>query len=94
LLEQINSTPEKVAPILTELVENDLARAEMQTALAQWHAPKAAEQIAENILSAIRAGQAFRRPGERVATDDSPASPSNAGGTPALLFEQKFESRA
>jgi UDP-N-acetylglucosamine--N-acetylmuramyl-(pentapeptide) pyrophosphoryl-undecaprenol N-acetylglucosamine transferase len=53
LLEQKNSTPEKVAAILTELVENDLARSEIQNALAQWHAPKAAEQIAENILSAI-----------------------------------------
>jgi UDP-N-acetylglucosamine--N-acetylmuramyl-(pentapeptide) pyrophosphoryl-undecaprenol N-acetylglucosamine transferase len=53
LLKQKNSTPEKVAAILTELVENDLARSEMQNALAQWHAPKAAEQIAENILSAI-----------------------------------------
>ncbi len=53
LLEQKNSTPEKVAAILTELVENDLARTEIQNALAQWHAPKAAEQIAENILSAI-----------------------------------------
>ena len=29
------------------------SRSKMQTALAQWHAPKAAEQIAENILSAI-----------------------------------------
>jgi UDP-N-acetylglucosamine--N-acetylmuramyl-(pentapeptide) pyrophosphoryl-undecaprenol N-acetylglucosamine transferase len=53
LLEQKNSTPEKVAAILTELVENDLARSEIQNALAQWHQPKAAEQIAENILSAI-----------------------------------------
>jgi UDP-N-acetylglucosamine--N-acetylmuramyl-(pentapeptide) pyrophosphoryl-undecaprenol N-acetylglucosamine transferase len=53
LLEQKNSTPGKVASILTELVENDLARSEIQNALVQWHAPKAAEQIAENILSAI-----------------------------------------
>ncbi len=53
LLEQKNSAPEKVAAILTELVENDLARSEIQIALAQWHAPKAAEEIAENILLAI-----------------------------------------
>jgi UDP:flavonoid glycosyltransferase YjiC (YdhE family) len=55
MLEQKNSTPEKVASILTELVENDLARSEIKTALAQWCAPKAAEQIAENILQAIGA---------------------------------------
>jgi UDP-N-acetylglucosamine--N-acetylmuramyl-(pentapeptide) pyrophosphoryl-undecaprenol N-acetylglucosamine transferase len=53
LLEQKKSTPEKVTTMLTELVENNLARSEIQNALAQWHQPKAAEQIAENILNAI-----------------------------------------
>ncbi|HUB87886.1 MAG TPA: undecaprenyldiphospho-muramoylpentapeptide beta-N-acetylglucosaminyltransferase [Verrucomicrobiae bacterium] len=55
LLEQQNSTPERVADILVELVENEAVRAKMQSALAQWHAPKSAEQIAENILGAIEA---------------------------------------
>ncbi len=53
LLEQKNFTPEKVAAILIVLVENNLARVEIQNALAQWHQPKAAEQIAGNILAAI-----------------------------------------
>jgi UDP-N-acetylglucosamine--N-acetylmuramyl-(pentapeptide) pyrophosphoryl-undecaprenol N-acetylglucosamine transferase len=53
LLEQKNSTPEKLAAALIELVESETLRSTMQSALAQWHAPKAAEQIAENILSAI-----------------------------------------
>jgi UDP-N-acetylglucosamine--N-acetylmuramyl-(pentapeptide) pyrophosphoryl-undecaprenol N-acetylglucosamine transferase len=53
VLEQKNSTPEKVAGLLTELVEYDATRAAMQSALAQWHAPKAAEQIAEIILEVI-----------------------------------------
>ncbi len=52
LLEQKNATPEKVAAILRELAENAAARAAMQSALAPWHAPRAADQIAENILSA------------------------------------------
>ena len=52
LLEQKNATQAKVAALLCELVEDAAARAKIQTALAQWHAPKAAEQIAENILSA------------------------------------------
>jgi UDP-N-acetylglucosamine--N-acetylmuramyl-(pentapeptide) pyrophosphoryl-undecaprenol N-acetylglucosamine transferase len=51
LLEQKDSTPEKVAAILSELVENEAARSRMQAALGQWHAPNAAEQIAGNILS-------------------------------------------
>ena len=53
LIEQKDSTPEKLAAILDELVENEIARSMMRSALAQWHVPEAAEQIAENILSAI-----------------------------------------
>ncbi len=53
LLEQKKSTPQQVAATLIELVENESARARMQSALAQWHAPAAAEQIAEIILNAI-----------------------------------------
>jgi len=57
LLQQKSSTPKKVAAILSELVENETMRSQMQAALAQWHAPCAAEQIAENILSAIERQQ-------------------------------------
>ncbi|HTY87390.1 MAG TPA: undecaprenyldiphospho-muramoylpentapeptide beta-N-acetylglucosaminyltransferase [Candidatus Acidoferrum sp.] len=53
LLEQREATPEKVAARLTELVEDSAARGRMQAALAQWHAPGAAEQIAEIMLHAI-----------------------------------------
>jgi UDP-N-acetylglucosamine--N-acetylmuramyl-(pentapeptide) pyrophosphoryl-undecaprenol N-acetylglucosamine transferase len=53
LLEQKNSTPGKIAAILTALVEDETVRAKMQSALAQWHAPKAAEQITGFILDAI-----------------------------------------
>jgi len=50
LLEQKNSTPEKFAAILSELVEDDVARAKMDAALDVWHAPKSAGQIAASIL--------------------------------------------
>jgi UDP-N-acetylglucosamine--N-acetylmuramyl-(pentapeptide) pyrophosphoryl-undecaprenol N-acetylglucosamine transferase len=53
LVEQKNATPAGVVAILDELVENQAARAVMQTALAEWHAPRAAEQIASTILKAI-----------------------------------------
>jgi UDP-N-acetylglucosamine--N-acetylmuramyl-(pentapeptide) pyrophosphoryl-undecaprenol N-acetylglucosamine transferase len=53
LLEQKNATPEKVVALLCELVEGPAARAKIQAALVQWHAPKAAEQIAEIMLAAI-----------------------------------------
>jgi UDP-N-acetylglucosamine--N-acetylmuramyl-(pentapeptide) pyrophosphoryl-undecaprenol N-acetylglucosamine transferase len=52
LLEQKGATAEKVAVAVAELVENDAALSQMRAALAQWHAPRAAEQIAENILNA------------------------------------------
>lgn len=52
LLEQ-NSSPEKVAALLLELVSDEAVRSKMQTALTQWHAPQAASVIAENILTAI-----------------------------------------
>jgi UDP-N-acetylglucosamine--N-acetylmuramyl-(pentapeptide) pyrophosphoryl-undecaprenol N-acetylglucosamine transferase len=50
LLEQEKSTPEKVAAILSELVEGEVVRSKMQSSLAQWHVPGSAAQIAENIL--------------------------------------------
>jgi UDP-N-acetylglucosamine--N-acetylmuramyl-(pentapeptide) pyrophosphoryl-undecaprenol N-acetylglucosamine transferase len=53
LLEQKDATPEKLEHLISELVKNPVARKRMQTALAQWHAPKAAQQIADRILEAV-----------------------------------------
>jgi len=53
LLEQKHSTPEKFAALILDLVTNPIARDQMQTALAKWHAPHAAEHIAEMILRSI-----------------------------------------
>jgi len=50
LLEQKNATPDQVAAILSELVENGPVRDKMAAALELWHAPKSAEHIASNIL--------------------------------------------
>jgi UDP-N-acetylglucosamine--N-acetylmuramyl-(pentapeptide) pyrophosphoryl-undecaprenol N-acetylglucosamine transferase len=54
LLDQKNSPPEKVAAVILELMENETVRSQIQTALAQWHAPNAAAEIAEKILAAIQ----------------------------------------
>jgi UDP-N-acetylglucosamine--N-acetylmuramyl-(pentapeptide) pyrophosphoryl-undecaprenol N-acetylglucosamine transferase len=53
LLEQKNSSPEKVAALVSELVRDEMIRSKMQTALAQWHAPASAATIAEAILNAV-----------------------------------------
>jgi UDP-N-acetylglucosamine--N-acetylmuramyl-(pentapeptide) pyrophosphoryl-undecaprenol N-acetylglucosamine transferase len=50
LIEQRDSTPEKVAATLAELVEDGAARAKMKAALELWHAPESADRIAVNIL--------------------------------------------
>jgi len=54
LLEQRDATPEKVSSALRELVEDAFERDQMRLALARWHAPHAAEKVAENILRTIR----------------------------------------
>lgn len=61
LLDQKNSSPEKVAAMLTELVENEAARSALSAALAQWHAPAAPEIIAEKILAAITPQPVFKK---------------------------------
>jgi UDP-N-acetylglucosamine--N-acetylmuramyl-(pentapeptide) pyrophosphoryl-undecaprenol N-acetylglucosamine transferase len=73
LLEQKKSTPEKVSAILAELVEDNSVRSKMQSALMPWHAPKSAEQIADNILRAV-----FENAGR----------PVNEGETTVLAREQ------
>ena len=56
LLEQAATAPEKIVSLVGELVESATAREKMQLSLAQWHAPKAAEMIAQIILTAVREG--------------------------------------
>jgi UDP-N-acetylglucosamine--N-acetylmuramyl-(pentapeptide) pyrophosphoryl-undecaprenol N-acetylglucosamine transferase len=52
LLEQAGAQPESLTRLLCDLVRNEAVRDKMRQALAQWHAPRAAEQIAESMLHA------------------------------------------
>jgi len=83
LLEQHHATPEQFAALISELVEDIAAREKMQAALAQWHAPRAAEQIAESILQALcepAATDAQRtRPSGKKTSTASPQTLSRAG---------------
>lgn len=56
LLEQKSATPETLARLMLELIEKPSVREKMGSALAQWHAPHAAEQIAEAMLVHTAAG--------------------------------------
>ena len=65
LLEQKDATPEKVVQLISQLSENPAAREKMQAALSPWHAPKAAERIAEIILTAVLGRVSISEPGGR-----------------------------
>lgn len=72
LLEQKEATPDKVSSALRELVEDLGERERMKGALAKWHSPRAAEQIAEAMLRAIR------QPTETPASDAASDAPAAA----------------
>ncbi len=53
LLEQKDAKPERTAELVAGLIASEKARRDMQTALAQWHTPMAAEQIAVKIFKSL-----------------------------------------
>jgi len=76
LLDQSAASPEKVSRLLCALVEDAAERSRMRAALAGWHAPKAAEQIAERILRSVIQGA-------EVPEAVTPTGKSNGRPTPA-----------
>ena len=52
MLNQRTTSPVQFAALVSDLLTNTAARAQMQSALAQWHQPTAAADIAERILRA------------------------------------------
>ncbi len=52
MVNQRKTTPAQFAALVSNLLTNAAARAQMQAALAQWHQPAAAADIAERILHA------------------------------------------
>jgi UDP-N-acetylglucosamine--N-acetylmuramyl-(pentapeptide) pyrophosphoryl-undecaprenol N-acetylglucosamine transferase len=69
LLEQNTATPEMLVQLLSDLIEKPAVHEKMRSALAQWDAPHAAEQIAEAMLLAVGA-----RAGEGCHTDPRSAA--------------------
>jgi UDP-N-acetylglucosamine--N-acetylmuramyl-(pentapeptide) pyrophosphoryl-undecaprenol N-acetylglucosamine transferase len=79
LLEQKDATPETVAGLLVELIENAAARETIKAALARWHSPKAAQQIAEMIMRAVAQPGEFGARSERAP--ERPAPMRSEGAT-------------
>jgi UDP-N-acetylglucosamine--N-acetylmuramyl-(pentapeptide) pyrophosphoryl-undecaprenol N-acetylglucosamine transferase len=74
LIEQQNCAPETLARLILELVRNAALRERMQAALAQWHAPTAAGQIAGEILRRIETKADAMECGEDVSGQTAPSS--------------------
>ena len=66
-LDQRTGTPAEVATLLGSLMEDKAVRNELRTALARWHAPQSAAEIAARILRATAAP---------AATPAAPAKPN------------------
>ena len=62
VLEQVTATPDALCQALAELVQDAGIRQKTQLALAQWHVPHAADDIAEAILASLRPADGTARP--------------------------------
>lgn len=72
LVEQHAATPQQLSQLLRELMQDEMQRERVQAALAQWHWPQAAEQIAGAMLEAIsRQGNSQTKAGKSEAADSS-----------------------
>jgi UDP-N-acetylglucosamine--N-acetylmuramyl-(pentapeptide) pyrophosphoryl-undecaprenol N-acetylglucosamine transferase len=74
LLEQKTASPELLVQMLSDLIEKPAVHETMQSALAHWHSPRAAEQIAQAMLTALEAGagEGFRADHLSAGIPDSP----------------------
>jgi UDP-N-acetylglucosamine--N-acetylmuramyl-(pentapeptide) pyrophosphoryl-undecaprenol N-acetylglucosamine transferase len=70
MLDQQNATPEDLVEVFSELMSHDSGRGGMQAALAKWHAPKAAEQIAQAILETV--GRRVQRSANSASQNEPP----------------------
>jgi UDP-N-acetylglucosamine--N-acetylmuramyl-(pentapeptide) pyrophosphoryl-undecaprenol N-acetylglucosamine transferase len=75
LLEQRQATPEKVSQVLRELMEDTDERKAIKTALTRWHAPNAAQVVADKILQSV--SHAAIAPELPVAAESSAAPVRN-----------------
>jgi UDP-N-acetylglucosamine--N-acetylmuramyl-(pentapeptide) pyrophosphoryl-undecaprenol N-acetylglucosamine transferase len=81
LLEQKTATPELLEQLISDVIGKAAVRDQMRNALAQWHAPRAAEEIAESMLNAVGAiAGTDRCLSSRTATSICSPDASKRGG--------------
>jgi UDP:flavonoid glycosyltransferase YjiC (YdhE family) len=80
LIEEKSATRQNLADMIVTLIEDTRAHTAMRAALLRWHAPHAAELIAESILALVNA----KTPGNSgartvpVRSSSDPARPSSS----------------
>jgi UDP-N-acetylglucosamine--N-acetylmuramyl-(pentapeptide) pyrophosphoryl-undecaprenol N-acetylglucosamine transferase len=83
LLEQKTATPELLVQMLSDLIEKPAVHEQIQSALAQWHSPHAAKQIAEAMLAALGEGAGEGLRTDRRAVGSLTVEPANKTTPPA-----------
>jgi UDP-N-acetylglucosamine--N-acetylmuramyl-(pentapeptide) pyrophosphoryl-undecaprenol N-acetylglucosamine transferase len=82
-LDQTATTPEMLADLIVELVQNAEARAAVIKALARWHYPDAAEAIADSILRRLGVTQDGRSGLDPdISMETEPPNPPSTSATP------------
>jgi UDP-N-acetylglucosamine--N-acetylmuramyl-(pentapeptide) pyrophosphoryl-undecaprenol N-acetylglucosamine transferase len=61
LLPQSGVTPQRLVALVRDVVDNPALREKLRNGLEHWHSPRAASQIADEILHAANAGSMSRR---------------------------------
>ena len=85
LLEQKSATPETLVQLLLDVIEKPPVHEKMRSALAQWHTPHAAEQIAEAMLAPAGAGAGEGCRADSPSTASPGARTTDPGRNPKLL---------
>jgi len=85
LAEQHAATPQQLSQLLCGMMQDQMQRERMQAALAQWHCPQAAEQIAGAMLEAIsRQGNSSQTKAGKSKAADSSENSTLARGSAGL----------
>jgi UDP-N-acetylglucosamine--N-acetylmuramyl-(pentapeptide) pyrophosphoryl-undecaprenol N-acetylglucosamine transferase len=88
LLEQRDATAERLASLILDLINNPAAHAAMATALERWHAPHAAELIAERMLALVEVSYRGKwkrisgKGGSAIHRTETPSSDASARFNP------------
>lgn len=89
MLQQSEARPEQFVGLLSELMENEELRRNMQSSLTAWHKPHAAEQIAESMLNFLRTPRPATRNAARGTGADDSRADSTGRRAQTLCFAAK-----